>query len=137
MPAYVPDQVMDFYEALFKGLFTTPFSAEILDRRRRNEMRRRVEALGESAAQSTIRMLTNQRVSETDVACILDGLRPLSMVMTCEELAQTHESTQGLVEQILTKESRQNNLSVSLFIVLRLALCTTQQARRLQQSLSF
>jgi hypothetical protein len=103
MPAYVPDQVMDFYEALFKDLFITPFSAEILDRRKRNEMRRRVEALGESAAQSTIRMLTNQRVSETDVACILDGLRPLSVVITCEELAQTRETTQGLVEQLLTR----------------------------------
>ena len=53
MPTSILDQVMDFYEERFKGLFTTPFSTEISDRPKRNEMSRRIEALADAASQST------------------------------------------------------------------------------------
>jgi len=94
---------MDFYGDLFRGLFIKPFSEEIPDRRRRNEMSRRVEALADAASQSTIRMLTNQRASETDVARILNDLRPLSVVTNAEALAETRDTTQGLVDHLLPK----------------------------------
>jgi hypothetical protein len=103
MPTAVLDQVMDFYENLFKDLFTTPFSTEIRERRKRNEVSRRVEALADAASQSTVRMLTNQRVSEMDVTCILNDLRSLSVVTNVAELAEARETTQGLVAHLLTK----------------------------------
>jgi PPOX class probable F420-dependent enzyme len=47
------------------------------------------------------------------------------------------EGTAEIVTLPDAMEARQNNLSISLLNVLRLALCRTQQARPLQQSFSF
>jgi hypothetical protein len=51
--------------------------------------------------------------------------------------ATVFENWESEFLQMAAKEARQNNLSISLLNVLRSALCRTQQARPLQQSLSF
>ena len=53
-----------------------------------------------------------------------------------EAYNRIYELALGEGRHVSAKESRQNNLSISLLNVLRLALCRTQHARLLQQSLS-
>ena len=54
----------------------------------------------------------------------------------CSTCGMTRDAEHAWDGCLCTKEARQNNLSISLPNVLRLALCRTQQARPLQQSLS-
>ena len=101
MPASILDQMMDFYDDLFQSLFATPFNADLSNRRKRNDVSRRVSALADAASQSTIRMLTNQRMSEPDVERLCQGLQPLPTLTNHEELSQTQGTTQSLVDRLM------------------------------------
>ncbi|MDQ3701861.1 MAG: hypothetical protein M3442_13215 [Chloroflexota bacterium] len=51
------DQVVDFYELLFKRIFLASFGPRIPDRLKRDEVKRRVEEVAGAASRSLTRFL--------------------------------------------------------------------------------
>jgi hypothetical protein len=68
---------------------------------------------------------------------IFKGVPGTTRLTGAMDMRQFRERNEIAFDDIyLIKEARQNNLSISLFNVLRSALCRTQQARPLQESFS-
>ncbi len=103
MPSSIDDRVLDFYFALWKRLFSEPFSAQITDRRKRNGVIRQVEASAEAASQSLTRFFLNEQLSEADATEILGSFARLADLLDPVEVANPNVTPESVVEKLLSE----------------------------------
>jgi hypothetical protein len=129
MPSSIDDQVLDFYTDLFDRLFSEPFRKLITDRRRLNVVIRQVEDASDAASSSLTRFLQNQNqtLSEVAVERILTRLRPMSEILSLQNISNPNVTTEAIVETLLLKLASSRTFNQIHDAVYRLALHTVVQ----------
>jgi hypothetical protein len=129
MPSSIDDQVLDFYTDLFDRLFSEPFRKLITDRRRLNMVIRQVEDASDAASSSLTRFLQNQNqtLSEVAVERILTRLRPMSEILSLQNISNPNVTTEAIVETLLLKLASSRTFNQIHDAVYRLALHTVVQ----------
>jgi len=97
----IVDQVIDFYQELFRLVFSDPFRPQIVDRIKRNAVIRQVEQSADAASQSLSRFFLNERLSEGQVADIFTCFSALCHLMRLDDIANV--APESLVEELLVK----------------------------------
>src|ERR1700754_1588055 len=105
MAQSIAEQVVDFYQALFKGLFTEPFSPLVSDPLKRNAMRRQIEEMADAASQSLTRYLTNERATIKQVAQVLACLDGMRVAVLLEDIANPRLTPENIIEAKLQNVS--------------------------------
>lgn len=98
--APIVDQVVEFYDDLFRSLFLTRFEGELTERLRRRAVERDVAESADAASQSLARFLLNQGLSEQQVFDLIAGLRQLSEHVELEDLTNPNVPAESLVEKL-------------------------------------
>ena len=99
----IVDRVVDFYGALFEGIFSERFRPQITDRLKRNAVVRQVENSADAASQSLTRFFLNEQLSEQQVGDILDSLTVLGNLLTLEDIANPNVTPEAVAEDLLKK----------------------------------
>lgn len=97
------DQVVDFYELLFKRIFLASFGPRILDRLKRDEVKRRVEEVAGAASRSLTRFLGSQQLTDVQVAGILESFDPVGDTISHEDIANPNLTPEAIVEDLLRR----------------------------------
>ena len=103
--ANIDDQVIDFFTALFLGLFFYPFQTEISGRLKRNRIRRQIEESADAASQSLIRFFNNQELTNSQVAKILEDCVELTASLQLSDVANPNHTPENLIEDLLEQNS--------------------------------
>ena len=99
--AEITDQVVDFYDALFLKVFFESFGARIPDRRRRDAVRSQALEASGAASQSLERFFVSQRLTSSQVACVLGSLEFVGGSLTLEQIANPYTQPETVVEELL------------------------------------
>jgi hypothetical protein len=130
--ADITDQVVDFYNALFLGIFFEPFKGRITDRRRRDAVRSQVLEAAGAASQSLERFLVGQRHTQAQVECLLTNLSVVTAGLTVEQVSNQYVAPEGVVELLLAAPAAAEALRAVLKggqeTVFRVALYSVVQA---------
>jgi hypothetical protein len=127
MSSSVDDQVLDFYNELFKQIFSEPFRARITERRRLNEVIRQIDSAADAASSSLTRFFLNQKLSEATVTGILDGFETMGSLLQLESIANPNVTTEEVVESLLKRLPCPQGVQHTHDAVYRLALYTVVQ----------
>lgn len=128
MPTPIDDQVIDFYENLFRQIFADPFRSKIPERRKRNDVNRRIEETADAASQSLIRFFINEQLTEAQVADILNGFAELPRLLRLEEISNSNVTPESVAEELLSKLPCPNTVKdARMDAVYRVALHTMVQ----------
>jgi hypothetical protein len=94
----INDQVIDFYQALFKRLFFEPFSAQITERLKRNTVSRQIEETADAASQSLTRFFNNERLMQDQVATILSSFEVMKEAIKLEDVSNPRVTPESIIE---------------------------------------
>ena len=127
MTSTVDDLVLDFYDQLFTGIFSTPFKKIISDRRKSKKVIRQVEDAADAASKSLTRFFEYQKLDESQATAILDCFKQIADLLTIEDVANSNIPTEEIVGDLLTKLPYPDQLQETHAAVYRLALHTIIQ----------
>lgn len=127
MPSSVDDQVLDFYNELFEGLFSEPFRSRIAERRRCKEVIRQVDAVADAASSSLTRFFLSQKLPEAAVESILSGFAAMGDLLQLENISNANVTTETVVEELLNSLPCPQAVSQTHQSIYRLALYTVVQ----------
>jgi len=99
--AEITDQVVDFYNALFLKVFLDSFNAGIQDRRRRDAVGFQVLEAAGAASQSLERFFLSQRLTNSQVDCVLGSLEFVGGNLTLEQIANPYTQPETVVHELL------------------------------------
>jgi hypothetical protein len=103
MHAAIDDQLVDYFQNLFKAIFSKPFGQEIKERLKRNLVSRQVEEAADAASQSLTRFFRNEQLDEAQVACVLASLSPLAELLSLDRIASGGVTPEAIVAEVLPK----------------------------------
>jgi hypothetical protein len=95
--------IIGFYEGVFHAIFTDAFSPGIEDPFKAKDVRRRVEESADAASQALVRFARNQRLSDEEVQCLLEGLGELRTLIRWEDISNPNVTPEEVVEKVLPK----------------------------------
>ena len=96
MSVPVEDQVVELFAALFESIFSAPFRAGIVEKRKSRAVIRQVDEAADAASQSLSRFLKNEKLPAAKVALVLEALRPLGGLLSLEDLSSTYTNPEDL-----------------------------------------
>src|SRR5262249_27771684 len=94
----ITDQVVDYFQQLFEHLFSDPFSAQITERLKRNDVKRKIESAADAASQSLTRFFVHQQLTAEQVGHILAGFANLPTRLTLQDTANPNRPPEAFVE---------------------------------------
>lgn len=97
----IDDQTVDFFQSLFDAIFSQPFRDRINERLKRNSVIRQIEEAADAASQSLTRFFRNERLTEANVASVLDSLSPLSNRLSLDRIANANVTPEALVAELI------------------------------------
>ncbi|MCH7736588.1 MAG: NACHT domain-containing protein [Chloroflexi bacterium] len=127
MQVSTDDQVVDFYQSLFRSVFSDPFSSKIPDRLKRNDMFRRVEESADAASQSLTRFFLAQELTNKQVASVLAGFAGIPEHLSLEDISNPNVTPEAVVEDLLPKLELPSGGRTQLGSVSRVALHSVSQ----------
>jgi hypothetical protein len=98
MPNSINDQVIDFYQLLFRRIFFEPFSGQITERLKRNTVSRQVEETADAASQSLTRFFNNERLEQEQVATILSSFEIIKESIKLEDVSNPRVTPESIIE---------------------------------------
>ena len=103
MSVPVEDQVVELFAALFESIFSAPFRAGIVEKRKSRAVIRQVDEAADAASQSLSRFLKNEKLPAAKVALVLEALRPLGGLLSLEDLSSTYTNPEDLAIRLSEK----------------------------------
>jgi hypothetical protein len=103
MNGTIVDLVVNFYDSVFRCVFSGPFKSSIAEPLKRKAVLRQVEESADAASQSLNRFFLNQQLTATQVVAILDGFAPLAELLPLESIANPNVAPETIVESLLAK----------------------------------
>jgi hypothetical protein len=98
MQISINDQVIDFYQSLFKRIFFEPFNGQITERLKRNTVSRQVEETADAASQSLNRFFNNERLTKEQTASILSSFEILKEAIKLENVSNPRVTPESIIE---------------------------------------
>jgi len=99
--AEITDQVIEFYNELFERIFFKPFVEKLAERRRRDAVRFQILEAAGAASQSLERFIVSQRLTASQVICVLSGLQAMSSHLSIEHIANPNVLPEEVVNDLL------------------------------------
>ena len=127
MQVSIDDQVVDFYESLFRSIFSDPFSSKIPDRLKRNEMFRRVEESADAASQSLTRFFLTQELTNKQADSVLAGLAGIPEHLSLEDISNPNITPESVVQDLLPRLKMPVSGRTQIGSVSRVALQSVSQ----------
>ncbi len=97
----IEDQVVGFFDAFFRSVFSAPFQARITQPLKRRALVRQVEEAADAASQSLTRFLVNQQLAEAEVEEILGGFSRLGELLDLERVGNPNVTPEEVAAQLL------------------------------------
>ena len=101
MSTSIAEQVIDFYEGLFRRIFSDAFRPKISDRLKYNAVARQVEEAADAASQSLTRFFRHQNVTEQQTADLLHGFAALADLLKLDDIANPNVTPESKVDELL------------------------------------
>jgi hypothetical protein len=101
MQSPIDDQMVDFFQSLFDAIFSEPFRVRIKERLKRNQVIRQVEEAADAASQSLTRFFRNERLTEAQVASVLESLSPLAGLLSLDRISNASVTPESLVAELV------------------------------------
>jgi hypothetical protein len=98
----VGDQVIDFFNIIFKRIFSDQFEVQIPDRLRRNAVIRQIEEASDASSQSLTRFFLNQKITPQQVEDIIKGLETPTSNIEFSHINSSYYTPETYVDQLLT-----------------------------------
>jgi len=106
MNTAITEKVVDFCTELFERIFSEPFRSRIAEPLRRRAVVRQIEESADAASQSLTRFFLNQKLTEKQVAAILDNFAPLLDRLKLDDIANPNVTPEAVVEGLLAVSQR-------------------------------
>lgn len=103
MNTSIVDQVVDFYYALFDRIFSETFRPRIAERLKRDAVIRQVQDSAGAASQSLTRFFLNERLTEQEVANVLESFAALGGRLKLDDIANPNVTPEAVVNALLSE----------------------------------
>ncbi len=105
MHAPIDDQMVDFFHDRFNAIFSEPFRVRIKEPLKRNQVIRQVDETADAASQSLTRFFRNERLTEAQVASVLESLSHLADRLSLDRIANANVTPESLVAELVPELS--------------------------------
>lgn len=96
----IENRIIDLFAALFEQLFTSPFTAKIESRLRRNQVTRTIEEAADAASQSITRLLLNERLALPQVDALVASYADLGDHLELDTIGNANVAPESIVETL-------------------------------------
>jgi hypothetical protein len=97
----IENRVIDFFAALFRTVFYSPFAAGIESRLKRNKVERAVADAADAASQAITRLLLNERLAMDQVDAILGGYTGLAGRLDLKDIGNANIAPESIADGLL------------------------------------